>query len=458
MDYAEFLHGKTQFGANAGFDPVFMPDFLFDFQRSLVEWAVRKGRAAIFADCGLGKTPMQLVWAQNVHKHTGKRVLVLTPLAVGQQTVREAHKFGIDAAQSRDGKLDAPIVVTNYEKLHLFAPDDFGGVVCDESSAIKSFDAQRTAAITEFMRTRPYRLLCTATAAPNDYIELGTSSEAIGELGFQDMISKFFKKEDKSGNAWGRVSYRLRGHAHRDFWRWVCSWARAIRKPSDIGGDDTRFKLPPLVTAEYVITTRTKRAGLLFDLPAVTLEEQREERRRTLPERCEKAAALVNDTSKPAVVWCHLNAESKLLKKLIPDSIEVSGDDADESKEDKFLAFESGAARVIVTKPSVAGFGLNWQHCAHQTFFPSHSFEQYYQAVRRSWRFGQKSSVRVDVITTEGEAGVLANLKRKADAAESMFAQLVALMNDQLKLIQEDRFKTKQALPAWLAPQTQEIR
>lgn len=458
MDYKTFLHGKTQFGADAGFEPVFMPDFLFDFQRKLVDWAVRKGRAAIFADCGLGKTPMQLVWAQNVHKQTGKRVLILTPLAVGQQTVREAHKFQMDAEQSRDGKLDAPIVVTNYEKLHLFKPDDFAGVVCDESSAIKSFDAQRTAAITEFMRTRPYRLLCTATAAPNDYIELGTSSEAIGELGFQDMISKFFKKEDKSGNAWGRVSYRLRGHAHRDFWRWVCSWARAVRKPSDIGGDDSRFVLPPLVTQEHVINTRTKRAGLLFDLPAVTLEEQREERKRTLPERCEQAAALINTTGRPAVAWCHLNAESKLLKKLIPDSIEVSGDDADEAKEEKFLAFESGKARVIVTKPSVAGFGLNWQHCAHQTFFPSHSFEQYYQAVRRSWRFGQKSPVKVDVITTEGESGVLANLKRKADAAEAMFAQLVALMNDQLRLIQEDRFKTKQALPAWLAPQTQEIR
>lgn len=450
MDYQSFLHGKTQFGADTGFEPVFMPDFLFDFQRSLAEWAIRKGRAAIFADCGLGKTPMQLVWADNVLRKTGKPVLILTPPAVGAQTAREAHKFGIEAEQSRDGKFKAGIAVTNYEKLHLFNPSDFGGVVGDESSAIKSFDAQRTEAVTEFMRTAQYRLLCTATAAPNDYVELGTSSEALGYMGCQDMISKFFNKADKTGNAWGRVSYRMRGHAKRDFWRWVCSWARAIRKPSDIGGDDSRFALPELVTEEHVIETRTRRPGLIFDLPAVTLEEQREERKRTLPERCEKAAELVNNTGKPAVVWCHLNAESTMLRKLIPDAVEVSGNDSDEAKEAKFLAFESGEARVMVTKPSVAGFGLNWQHCAHQTFFPSHSFEQYYQGVRRSWRFGQTSSVKVDVITTEGEAGVLANLKRKAAAAEAMFAELVALMNNELSIAHVDKFQTQTTKPAWL--------
>jgi hypothetical protein len=452
MNYEQFLEGKTQFGADSGFAPVFMPEFLFDFQRSLVEWSVRKGRAAIFADCGLGKTPMQLVWAQNVHQHTGKRVLVLTPLAVGQQTVREAHKFNLDASQSRDGKLDAPLVVTNYEKLHLFKPEDFGGVVCDESSVIKSFDAQRTGAVVDFMRVVPYRLLCTATAAPNDYIELGNSSEALGYLGFQDMLSKFFKRETGTGNAWGRNFYRLRGHASRDFWRWICSWARAIRKPSDICGCDSRFVLPPLVSREHVISTRTKRAGFLFDMPAVTLEEQREERKRTLPERCEKAAALVAKTGQPAVVWCHLNAESNLLRKSIAGCVEVSGDDADESKEEKFLAFERGEARVMVTKPSVAGFGLNWQHCAHQTFFPSHSFEQYYQAVRRSWRFGQSRPVHVDVITTEGESGVLANLKRKAEAADKMFAQLVELMNNELRIIALDRFQKDVKQPEWLAP------
>lgn len=452
--YADFIASKSQVAGMHGFDPIWMPDFLFDFQRHLVEWACRKGKAAIFADCGLGKTPMQLVWAENVVRRTNKPVLVLTPLAVGGQTVREAEKFGIEACRPMDGAIpsDARVVVTNYEKLHKFRAEDFAGVVCDESSILKNFDGVTKDAVVEFMRTRPYRLLCTATAAPNDYVELGNSSEALGEMGFQDMASRFFRKEtQKDYLGWGRTSYRMRPHSARDFWRWVCSWSRAVRKPSDLGFDDARFILPSLTINEHVVTARTKADGMLFDLPAQDLPAQREERRRTLPERCEWVARLVADTGKPAVAWCDLNDEGDTIQRLIPGAEQVSGSDSDERKDELFTAFASGQLRVLVTKPMLAGFGLNWQHCAHQTFFPSHSFEQYYQAVRRCWRFGQQRPCVVDIVTSEGSAGVRANLQRKADAADAMFRHLVDLMNDALGITHVNPHTTPTEVPAWLA-------
>lgn len=464
--YAEFLDRKTHCGADHGFAPVWMPPFLFDFQVALTEWALRKGRAAIFADCGLGKTPMQLVWSENVARKTNGRVLILTPLAVGAQTVREGAKFGIEAVQVRNGKLPAgsKIIVTNYEKLHLFAPADFAACVCDESSILKNFDGATKSAVTDFMRKLPYRLLCTATAAPNDYIELGTSSEAIGELGFMDMLARFFKNNQNSlhptvyrhrGQDVARLDenakWRFRGHAERDFWRWVCSWARACRMPSDLGFANGGFVLPPLKTREHVVKAVAPRPDLLFDMPAVGLQEQREERRRTLKERCEMVAALVSETGQPAVCWGYLNPECDLMERLIPGSVQISGDDKDERKEEVFEAFRSGSVRVLVTKPVIGAWGLNWQHCAHQTFFPSHSFEQYYQAVRRSWRFGQTKSVTVDVIVSEGERGVLASIERKAAQADIMFGQLVALMNNELKINKrKDKEGTLEA-PKWLS-------
>lgn len=454
--YQAFLAGKAQAADMAGFKPLWLPDFLFDFQKALAEWAILRGRAAIFADCGLGKTPMQLVWAENVRRKTGKPVLILTPLAVAPQTVREAQKFGIDCWLSRDGTVMPGLTVTNYDQLHKFTASEFAGVVCDESSGLKHFDAQRTASVIDFMRETPYRLLCTATAAPNDYIELGTSAEALGQMGFRDMLTKFFKQSVGGGDnglAWGRAKYRLRGHAEHDFWRWVCSWARAARKPSDLGFDDARFVLPPLTINEHVISATTKREGALFDLPAVTLPEQREERRRTITDRCGVAARLINAHDKPAIAWCHLNDEAAELMRLIPGAVEVAGKDSDEAKEESFEAFCAGKVRVIVTKPVIAGWGLNFQHCAHQTFFPSHSFEQFYQAVRRSWRFGQASPVTIDMIDSEGERGVVKNLQRKSDAADAMFTKLVALMNDHLIIKRENRFAAMAQPPAWLAPQ-----
>lgn len=467
VPYGEFLERKTQLGTFDGFEPVFLPEFLFDFQKAIVEWAVRKGKAAIFAYCGLGKTPMQLVWAENIVRKTNGRVLILTPLAVSHQTVAEAEKFGIEASRNH-GK----IVVTNYERLHYYDPSSFVGCVCDESSILKSYDGKRRGEITEFMRKMPYRLLATATAAPNDYVELGTSSEALGELGHLDMLQRFFRHVDNisvSGGATsghqfrfkhkeraeafhgGKSLWRFKGHAEQEFWRWVCSWARALRRPSDMGFDDGRFILPPLVEKEYEVHSTTLADGMLFALPAVGLKEQREERRRTIEERCEKVAELCGTQADgQSLVWCHLNDEGDRLEELIPDAVQVSGDDADEAKEEKFLAFARGETRVLVTKPKIGAWGLNFQNCAHVTFFPSHSFEQYYQGVRRCWRFGQKRPVKVDIVTTEGEKSVLKNLQRKAEAADRMFSNLVGEMNNALQVERGRAFNEREKVPAWL--------
>lgn len=463
MNYAEFLAAKAQSGDGLGFAPSDLPDFLFDFQRAMVEWALRQGRGALFEDCGLGKTPQQLVWADQVVRKTNGNVLILTPLAVAPQTMREAEKFGIECHHVREGSNARGILVTNYERLHHFNPSDFVGIVCDESSILKNYDGARRGEITSFARKMEYRLLCTATAAPNDYIELGTSSEALGYLGHMDMLNRFFKNDQNTvkpmvyrhhGQNFAqlddRAKWRFKGHAEQPFWRWVCSWARAIRKPSDLGFDDKGFVLPRLDERQHLVKSDSLPDGMLFSLPAVGLKEQRDERRRTITERCEKVASLVNGTGEPALVWCHLNPEGDLLERLIPDAIQVSGDDSDEAKEDKLTAFATGKTRVLVTKPKIGAWGLNFQHCAHITFFPSHSFEQYYQGVRRCWRFGQKRPVRVDVVTTEGEQQVMANLQRKAAAADEMFSHLVRYMNEQLHVRRMTDFGKREEMPAWL--------
>ncbi|MCP5069247.1 MAG: helicase [bacterium] len=431
-----------------------MPDFLFDFQRALVEWSVRKGRCAILADCGLGKTPMQLVWAENVVRHTNRPVLIAAPLAVSQQVVREAEKFGIGCTRSQTGAIPkgATIVVTNYERLHLFDSSQFAGMVCDESSILKNFDGSRKAVVTEFLRRLPHRLLCTATAAPNDYVELGTSSEALGELGHFDMLSRFFRNTQHTNNPnrlWDGAKWRFKGHAENHFWRWVCSWARAVRKPSDLGFDDAQMKLPPLDEREHIITAATKRDGLLFDLPATNLQEEREERRRTITERCERVAELVDHGSQ-ALVWCHLNDEGDLLTKLIDGAVQVRGSDTEEAKEAALVDFAEGRQRVLVTKPRIGAWGLNFQSCSHVTFFPSHSYEQYYQGVRRCWRFGQDQPVRVDIVASEGEKGVLANLRRKAGQADTMFSNLVEHMNDAMKPTATQEKGSAVCLPQWM--------
>ena len=461
-EYDTFLNSKSQLGGEHGFMPSSLPSALDDFQAHLVEWACVKGRSAIFADCGLGKTLMQLAWAEQVARHTDKPVLILTPLAVSYQTVKEGEKFGIECRRS-SGEVRGRILITNYQRLHHFNPADFAGVVCDESSILKSFDGSLKGAITEFMKKLPYRLLCTATAAPNDYIELGTSSEALGELGYTDMLGRFFKNDQNTikptqyfhhgqnfQTIYEKNKWRFKGHAEQAFWRWVASWARAVRTPSDLGFDDRRYCLPGLHEVEHHVEAQSIADGMLFALSAVGLKEQREERRRTLEERCERVASLVNHTGQPAIVWCHLNDEGNRLAELIPDAIQVSGKDEDESKEDKLMKFANGKERVLITKPKIGAWGLNLQHCNHMTMFPSHSYEQYYQSVRRCWRFGQTRPVTVDQITTEGDREILKNMQRKATACDRMFDSLVREMQQATTIKTGQSFTQKERLPAWL--------
>lgn len=438
----------------SGFKPTYFPKGLFDFQEYLVDWSVRKGRCAIFADCGLGKTVIQLAWAQNVVAKTNKPVLVLTPLAVSTQTIREAEKFGIGAQRVQDGVARPGINVTNYERLSKFNWQDFSGVVCDESSILKSFDGVRRGEITRFMRKLKYRLLCTATAAPNDYIELGTSSEALGYLGYMDMLNRFFKNDQNSSDT-GRfhakqAKWRFKGHSESHFWRWAVSWARVARMPSDLGFDDGQFVLPELREVNHIVKSLKLADGMLFAVPAVGLKEQRDERRRTVPERCEKVAEIVTPNDGPSLIWCHLNIEGDMLEKIVPDAVQVSGSDPDEAKEEKLIGFATGDINRLVTKPKIGAWGLNYQHCSHTTFFPSHSFEQYYQGVRRCWRFGQRKPVRVDVVSSEGEKDVMASLQRKAKAADKMFSELVRLASQELHIERKSEFTNPVEVPAWL--------
>lgn len=461
LPYDAFLAAKSQHGGQYGFAPLVMPDVLFDFQQTLLDWSVRKGRAAIFADCGLGKTPIALAWASNVVRHTGKRVLILTPLAVGPQFVEEGEKFQMPCVQSREGKLIGDICVTNYEQLHHFSPHDFAGVVADESSAIKHFEGERRKQVTDFLRTVPYRLLSTATAAPNDYTELGTSSEALGELGYMDMLSRFFTNKQRSIGAIRKQwrgqkpsedrdqGWRFKGHADIPFWQWVSSWARACRKPSDLGGDDTDFVLPPLREIMHVVKARQKAEGMLLELPAIGLHEEREELKRTLQERCEQVAALTRD-GQPWVCWCNLNQEADVLERLIPDAQQVSGSQSPEEKEALFHAFRCGQLRVLITKPKIGAWGLNWTHCHQMTYFASHSYEQYYQAQRRCWRFGQQHPVTVHLITTEGQANVLANVQRKAQAADAMFTALLTHMRQGQTIARTNHGAVSITPPSWL--------
>jgi hypothetical protein len=463
MNYQEFLEAKRHSGNDFGFDPGSLPTWLFDFQADLVTRALRRGRFALLCDCGLGKGPMALVWADQVARRTGKPVLILTPLAVAFQMVAEARKFGIDAARSVAGEITAPIVVCNYDRLHFFNPDDFAGVVCDESSCLKNFDGSTRKVITDFMRKVEYRLLASATAAPNDFIELGTSSEALGYLGYSDMLTRFFKNDQNTikpmtyrnhGDNFQKLDdaakWKFKSHSEIPFWQWVCSWACAVRRPSDLGFRDDGFILPPLIERDHLVDVESLPDGMLFALPAVGLKEQRDERRRSITERCEKIVELT-DTKEQALIWCHLNDEGDLLEKLIPDAVQVSGKDSDEAKEEAFVAFASGKVRGLICKPKIGAWGLNLQNCHHVTFFPTHSYEQFYQGVRRCWRYGQKSAVTVDIVTTEGEKSVLQNLQRKSLAADRMFSSLVSQMHNGYSLASQSIFNVSEEQPAWLA-------
>lgn len=455
-EYGQFLENRLHYKKYDGFKPEFLPDYLFDFQQFFVEWSLSKARSAIFADCGLGKSVIELVWAENIVRKYNKNILLLTPLAVGEQMLSEAEKFGIeDVTRSKDGTIKSRITIANYERLHYFSPSNFIGMICDESSILKNFNGATKNKINQFIRKLRFRMLATATAAPNDFIELGTSSEALGYMGYTDMLSKFFKNENNTC-ATVRfyrdiVKWRLKGHAHDAFWRWVTSWSRSMRSPTDMGFEADGFDLPPFKEIEHELDLiREPAEGFLFATPAVGLKEVRDERRATIKSRCDKVAELVNETNDYAVVWCNLNDEGNYLEKIIPDAIQVSGSDRDDVKEDKLTSFTKGNERVLITKPKIGAWGLNWQHCNHVIFFPAYSYEQYYQAVRRCWRFGQKRSVNVDLIYTYGDRHVIRNLRRKQKQADEMFTRLVAEMNNSLNITNRKEFTKETELPKWV--------
>ena len=450
MNYTEFLEQKSQLTGNFGFEPSFIPDYLFDFQKYLTTWALKKGRSAIFSDTGTGKTIMELVWAENIVRKTNRNVIIFTPIAVGQQTIKEGERFGIEVKRSRDGKPKGKITISNYEQMDKFDSNDYIGCVLDESSAIKNSIGKTKKLAVMFMNKMPYRSLWTATPSPNDYIELGTSSEAIGELAYMDMLSRFFRDTSNDKNPqWSKSKYELKGHAENDFWRWLSSWSRAMRKPSDYGYSNEGFDLPDLIEKDHILEVTKPLPGQLFVQPAKTLNEQREERKLTLKERSEKVAELIQNYEY-SVIWGHYNYETQYLNNILPDAVEISGSDSIESKEEKLIAFGSGEIKKLITKPKIGAWGLNWQHCNHSVFYPSHSYEQYYQAVRRFYRYGQKRNVYIDMVATEGEEAVYKNVKRKAKQADNMFYNLVKHMNNELKIKNQLGYNNKIKLPTWI--------
>lgn len=426
MNYQEYLNNKKIIDLPSGIDVESLNPMLFDFQRDIVKWALRRGRACVFADCGLGKTPMQLEWANQVHKSIGD-VLIVAPLAVASQTVKEGQKFGIEAAYSRDGnKATCGITITNYEMLCHFNPSDYAGVVLDESSILKSYTGKIRNEIIDMFSKTPYRLACTATPAPNDLMELGNHAEYVGAMSRTEMLAMFFVHDGGETQKW-----RLKGHAKNDFWKWVCSWAVMIRKPSDLGYDDNDFILPDLNIHEIVVEADHSQAtDTLFVMEANTLQERQQARRDSIEDRSKKAAEIANSSDEPWLIWCDRNDESQLLSKLIHDSKEIKGSDHYKYKENTMLGFSDGSVKRLVTKPSIAGWGMNWQHCSKVIFVGlSDSYEQFYQAVRRSWRFGQKNPVDCYIITSSTEGAVVANIKRKEKQAQEMAMGMIANMH-----------------------------
>lgn len=426
--YAEFIASRMQWSAPVGLsrDQIEVRDHLFPHQAALVHWACRLGRSAIFADTGLGKTAMQLEWARNVVTRNG-RVLILTPLAVAIQTVAEAKRWGIEAHYGQHDEGHA-ITVTNYEHVEKFGPAEFAGVVLDESSILKNYTgAFRNLLIERFSET-PFRLACTATPAPNDHMELGNHAEFLGVKSRVEMLAEYFVHDGGSTQNW-----RLKGHAEQPFWEWVSSWAAVVRMPSDLGFEDNGYKLPPLRMHESTIAVRhedTWDQGYLFAPEAMTLTEQRAVRKATLAQRVERCVELAGD-DEPCLIWCEYNDEADAVTNAIPDAVQVAGSDSTEDKVDRLIGFAEGRYRVLVTKPKIAGFGMNWQQCARVIFAgASHSYEQTYQAIRRCWRFGQARPVDVHIISTEQEIGVLTNYRRKEAAAERMASMMLTHMRE----------------------------
>lgn len=448
VQYREFITNKAVRARPVGITSrVRMSSALKPFQVDIVRWALAQGRAAIFAGTGLGKSLMQLSWADAMSEHTGKPTLILTPLAVSHQTVREAKKFDVrSVAYAADqSQANTSIVVTNIDRVEKFDMDKFGAVVVDESSILKATDSKTRSRLTELCANIPYKLCCTATPAPNDFVELGSHSEFLGVLNAKEMLATWFVHDGSSkatnGDNHGSkpiAEWRLKGHAEKDFWRWVSTWAVMIRHPRDIGYDDCGYDLPPLRKHQITVPVEYQTAiqsGFLFAMEARTLEEQRNAARASIASRVDAVAELVNGhTDRQWLVWCHLNDEADALRKAIPDAIEVRGTDDAELKTERLLAFADGKIRVLVTKSKIAGMGMNFQSCHSMAFVGlNNSFEQVYQAIRRCWRFGQTKPVDVYMVAAETEGAVVSNLEAKERAAEYMGDQLASHMVDLTK-------------------------
>lgn len=435
MNYQEFLERKRHTTNDYGFDPVWMPECAFDFQQAIITKAVRKGRIGIFADTGLGKTLQQLAIAENIVRVTNKRVLILTPLAVAFQFIEEAERIGVDGVtHSKTGKITSKITVCNYERLHLLDPDDFMCVMLDESSILKNFAGKIRDQVVAFIRKVPYRFLSTATPSPNDFIELGNSSEALGYMGYMDMLTKFFKSNQGSADSNNRnigEKFYLKPHAERDFFAWVNQWSVMVKKPSDLGFSDKGYELPALNVNRHMVhndsTWCINDQQSLFAMPAQRLTEVREEQKLTVAERCELAVKLAY--GRTSVYWCNLNEESSTLARLDPEAVEIVGGMSIDQKEEILVAFAHGQVKRLITKAKMTSMGLNWQHCNHTVFFPTFSYEQYYQAIRRFWRFGQKSEVTCDMVYSEGQEKVLEALEQKTQKAIELYGNLVAAAN-----------------------------
>ena len=434
MNYLDFLESKKHTSIDKGINPSFIPKGSFDFQRHIIEYAVKKGRCAIFLDTGLGKTLIELAIAVNYRNETNKPVLIITPLAVAFQFIKEAEKFGIDDIEySKDGNFKKKIVICNYERLSAFNSSDFDCVILDESSILKNFNGAIKDHVTNFMKKVKYRFLATATPSPNDYIELGTSAEALGEMGYMTMLKTFFANNENNirpqeiGSKW-----YLKPHAKFDFFNWVSKWSITARSPSDLGYSNDRFILPEL-TQSYHNVKNDKNwivdgQILMFGKIAKTMTEVRQEQKMTIENRCQKAFDLAKE-SDISVYWTNLNSESEMINKLDKDAVEIKGSMTLDKKENILLEFSKGNIKRLITKPKITAFGLNWQHCNHSVIFPTWSYEQLYQMIRRFWRFGQKKPVHIDLVLSDGQKRVVDALELKIEKSKELFELLTKATN-----------------------------
>lgn len=454
MNYKEFLESKKHLIGNFGFNPTWFPDIAFDFQQKIIEDSCVKGRRANFLDTGLGKTLINISIAYNTVLHTNQRVLILTPLAVAFQFIKEANKIGIDDIEySKDGKHTKKIVICNYERLHLFNPNDFVAVHLDESSILKNFDGKIKEQVTAFIKKVKYRQLFTATPSPNDFTELGTSSEVLGYMGYMDMLGKFFKTNQNSVDSNNRnigEKFYLKPHAENDFFAWVNQWSVMVKMPSDLGFSNERYQLPELITNNHVVKNQSlidvNGQVQMFTPIAKSMTEVRHEQKQTEQKRCEKAVELAKD--KVSVYWCNTNNESSILKSLDSNAVEIIGSQSIEKKEEILIAFADGEIKRLITKAKMTGMGLNWQHCNHSVFFPTWSYEQWYQAIRRFWRFGQKNNVTIDRVISDGQTRVIEALEQKTKKAIELYENLVNNVNRQFENKTKE-FNKQIILPKW---------